>query len=387
MCVLDGITLVSFEQFGAGPYASMFFAAMGATVIKVEVPATGGDYARHTGTDTLGENDSLYFQAFNLNKKSVALDIKSVQGREDFDALVPNCDAVINNLRGSQPAKLGLEYKDLSKLNERLVCGHISAYGRENSRKDWPGYDFLMQAEAGFMALTGDPGAPPTRLGLSMVDYMTGMTLAFAVMGAIYRARQSGEGCDIDVSLFDVAVHQLAYQGTWALNGHGVTPRQPRSAHPSNVPCQLQKTADGWIYIACMHQKFWAILARAIGLETLIEDPRFQRADDRLKNRAVLTDLLDERFQTDTTDTWLKHLATKIPVAPINELDKALSSPFLRDEAQMVTAIDHPNAGSLNVLSNPIRVNGKRLALAAGPKLGADTESVLNGAWAKTAAE
>ena len=152
--------MLTLEQFGAGPYGTMFLAELGAEVIKVEAP--DGDPSRHVGPYRLGAADSEYFQAWNLGKKSVTLDIKSTEGRRQFEALVKTADCVVNNLRGTQPARLAIDYASLKHLKPSIVCLHISAYGRANERADWPGYDFLMQAEAGLMELTGEPDGPPT---------------------------------------------------------------------------------------------------------------------------------------------------------------------------------------------------------------------------------
>ncbi|MEO5830422.1 MAG: CoA transferase, partial [Rhodanobacter sp.] len=203
---LQGIRILAVEQYGAGPYGSMHLADLGAEVIKIESPP-GGDVSRATGPYFLGEGDSQFFQTFNLNKRSLRLDLKAAAGREVFERLVGSAAAVLNNLRGDQPAKLGLDYATLGKLNPKIVCAHLSAYGRDNERAAWPGYDYLMQAEAGFMALTGEPGQPPSRFGLSMVDYMTGTTMAMGLLAALLGAGRSGIGRDVDVSLFDVALH------------------------------------------------------------------------------------------------------------------------------------------------------------------------------------
>lgn len=211
---LKGVRILTLEQFGAGPYGSMMLADLGADVLKVENPFTGGDASRGMGPHYLGENDSHYFQTFSLNKRSVGLSLKTPEGREAFHALVRNADAVLNNFRGDQAEKLGLDYAALGQVNERVVCAYISAYGRDNDRKSWPGYDYLMQAEAGWMQLTGEPGAPPARYGLSIVDFLTGTTAALALVAALVGAGRSGRGQDVDVSLFDVALHQLSYPGT-----------------------------------------------------------------------------------------------------------------------------------------------------------------------------
>jgi crotonobetainyl-CoA:carnitine CoA-transferase CaiB-like acyl-CoA transferase len=179
---LEGIRIIAVEQYGAGPYGSMYLADLGAEVIKIENHATGGDVSRANGPYFLGNEDSEFFQTFNANKKSFALDLKAPGGRAVFERLVANSDAVLNNLRGDQPKKLGLDFLTLSKIKPSIVCAHLSAYGRDNDRTDWPGYDYLMQAEAGFCMLTGEPDGPPARFGLSVVDFMTGMTMSIAML-------------------------------------------------------------------------------------------------------------------------------------------------------------------------------------------------------------
>jgi crotonobetainyl-CoA:carnitine CoA-transferase CaiB-like acyl-CoA transferase len=242
---LSGVRILTFENFGAGPFGSMYLADLGAEVIKIENRLQGGDASRGMGPYFLGENDSDYFQALNLNKRSISLNVKTPEGREAFQRLVGTADAVLNNLRGDQPDKLGLTYEALSAFNPRIVCAHLSAFGRDNERRGWPGYDYMMQAEAGYLSVTGEPGTPPARFGLSVIDFMTGVTTALALVAALFGAQRSGKGRDVDVSLFDVALHQLSYPGTWYLNQGLVTGRLPRGAHPSAVPVQLYRTADG----------------------------------------------------------------------------------------------------------------------------------------------
>lgn len=381
---LSGLRIISFEQFGAAPYATMFLADMGAEVIKVE--GKDGDYARQTGPQTLGEGDSLYYQCFNLNKESIILNLKDADDRSTFEAIVKDCDAVINNLRGNQPAKLGIDYESLKSINPGIVCGHISAYGRTGSRADWPGYDFLMQAEAGFMALTGDPGATPTRVGLSMIDYMTGMMLAFGVVSAIRKAERDGTGMDVDVSLFDAAVHQLAYQGTWYLNEGLVTPRLPRSAHPSSVPVQLYKARDGWIYICCMNQNFWDLLLGLINRKDLNDDPRFAGMEARKENRDALTEILDDVFSERDAADWMNILKGKIPAAPVRSLEDAVDNPFI-EESGMIAHVPHPSGRDLRFFANPIKLNGERLDQRAAPALDADGAKIRKRASGSKAAE
>ncbi|MCA1857358.1 CoA transferase [Massilia oculi] len=372
---LAGVRIVAVEQYGAGPFGSMYLADLGAEVIKIENPHSGGDVARASGPFFLGEGDSQFFQTFNRNKKSLSLDLKQPAGRAVFERLVMSADAVMNNLRGDQPDKLGLTYAALSHLKPALVCAHLSAYGRDNERAAWPGYDYLMQAEAGYMHLTGEPDGPPTRMGLSMVDYMTGITTALALSAALVGAGRTGRGRDVDVSLFDVALHQLTYPGTWYLNGGHVTTRQPASAHPSTVPCQAFATADGWIFVMCMTEKFWQSLLEVLDAPALASDPRFASVAGRAEHRAALLPQLQQAFRARPSAHWLAALAGRIPIAPICALDTALDNPHVAATG-MLQSLDHPQ-GPLRVLSNPIKVNGARLPGRACPPMGADNAGLL----------
>jgi crotonobetainyl-CoA:carnitine CoA-transferase CaiB-like acyl-CoA transferase len=385
MTPLTGLRILTFEVFGAGPYGSMFFADLGAEVIKIENAATGGDPARHVGPHMLGPGQSQYYQTWNMNKQSVALDIKTPAGRAAFERLVTGADAIINNLRGDQPEKLGIDYASLKRLNPKIVCLHISAYGRDNARRSWPGYDYLMQAEAGIMGVTGEPDGPPSRIGCSMVDFMTGVTGAFGLLACIMRARQTGIGCDVDTCLFDVALHQHSYAGVWYLNEGDAARRQPRNAHPSVAPVQTFPTADGWIFIMCMTDKFWDLLVGAIGRPDLKADPRFVSQDLRRQNRAALTEVLDAELRKRSTKEWLSVLTGVLPVAPVYEMDQALDAPFVR-ETGMVRTVQHPRRADLRVLANPLKIDGVRPRQTAAHDLGADTARLLGEAAARAAA-
>jgi len=372
---LAGYRILSAEQYGAGPYGTMFLAQLGAEVIKIEPPGRG-DTARAVGPHFLRENESVYFQSFNLNKRSVTLDLTCDDGRKVLRELVGSAHAVANNLRGDLPSKLGLTYADLQDANPAIVCAHLSAYGRDNARASWPGYDYLMQAEAGFMALTGEPDAPPTRFGLSMVDFMTGAMMAVGLLAALVDAQRSGRGRDVDVDLLSAAVHQTSYPALWYLNEGDVTGRTARSAHPSVTPSQTFRTADGWIFVMAQLPKFWTVLTARIGREDLAGDPRFATPADRLANRAELTALLDGVFSTQPTSHWIERLAGHMPVAPVFTLDHALDNPYLR-ETGMIDSVDHPDRAGLQVLASPIKIDGQRLPSRAGPLLGDDTDAVL----------
>lgn len=373
---LQGVRILTFEAFGAGPFGSMYLADLGAEVIKIENRAQGGDATRGMGPYFLGEHDSHFFQTFNFNKRSVCLDLKTAEGQQAFKRLVARSDAVLNNLRGDQPDKLGLTYAALRESNPRIVCAHLSAYGRDNERRAWPGYDYLMQAEAGYLHVTGEPGSPPARMGLSIIDFMTGITTALALVSSLLGAARTGVGRDVDVSLFDVALHQLSYPGSWYLNEKLVTGRSPRSAHPTATPVQLFRTADGWIFIMCMTEKFWQELMRVLGQPPLASDPRFTTMPLRREHRDELTPLLDEIFSGDTTARWLQRLQGVLPAAPVNDMAQALDNPFPLATG-MVRRTPHPLRDDFRALANPIKLDGQRLPSRSGPGLGADTDAVL----------
>jgi crotonobetainyl-CoA:carnitine CoA-transferase CaiB-like acyl-CoA transferase len=373
---LAGVRIIAVEQYGAGPFGTQHLADLGAEVIKVENPVEGGEVGRAVGPYFFEEGDSHFFQSFNRNKKSVTLNLKDPADKATLIELIKTADALYDNLRGDLPAKLGLTYADLAEYNPKLVCAHLSAYGREGERKAWPGYDYLMQAEAGYCAITGEPGGPPARFGISIIDMMTGTTAALALLAALVGARASGIGRDIDVSLYDVAMHNLNYLGTWYLNDGIKTDRAPRSAHPSLTPSQMYRTQDGWMFIMCNKEKFWGILAQLIDRPEWASDPRYCNFKARLAHRDQLTEELDAVLMTATTEQWLKHFAGQVPAAPVNDVGQALDNPFARAQGLIVES-EHPARGTIKTLACPIRCPGVTLPSQAAPRLGAHNQSIL----------
>ncbi len=374
---LEGLRILTLEQYGAAPYGTQVLCELGAEVVKIENPATGGDASRATGPFFLGEKDSQYFQAFARGKKSVALDMKSAEGRADFERLAAQSDAVVNNLRGDQPEKLKLTYAHLKAANPKIVCAHLSAYGRDNERAGWPGFDYLMQAEAGFLWLTGEPDAPPTRFGLSVVDFMTGSLMAVGLLAAVLRARASGQGCDVDVALFDTALHQLSYPGVWYLNEGVKTQRLPGGAHPASAPSQVFRTKDGWMMLMCQTQKFWEAFCHRAGRPDLIDDPRFPTPEARRARLAETVEAVEAVLQEATTAAWVERLAGVTPCGPVYDLGEALSGPFPKSIG-MIDVVAHPDRPEgLAMLACPIKIDGARMPGARGPKLGEHTELYL----------
>jgi crotonobetainyl-CoA:carnitine CoA-transferase CaiB-like acyl-CoA transferase len=377
---LAGLRLLSFEQFGAGPFATMNLADLGADVIKVEQPPTDGDppgdIARHTGGFPLGENDSQYFQTFNRNKRSLTLDVRRPEGKAALHRLVIGCDAVLNNLRGDLPARLGLDYAALSEVKPAIVCVHLSGYGRTGDRASWPAYDYLAQAEAGFAALTGEPEGPPARAGLPVIDLLSGLTAALSLLAGVRGAQATGRGCDMDVSLYDVAVQNLTYVATWYLNDRFAVPRRPRGGHPFIVPCEMVPTRNGHLFVMCVKPVFWRRYCEIVGMPELARDPRFRGFEERLANRDALMDILDPVMRDRTSAEWVALLAGKVPVGPVMTLAEALDNPFLHARGG-VLGLPHPARPDLCTVANAIRMNGAVLPGRYGPSYGGDTAAVL----------
>ena len=375
---LADVRVLAVEQFGAGPWGTLQLADLGAEVIKIEDPSVGGDVGRYVPPFQEGE-DSLFFETFNRNKKSISLDLRHPRGREVLEDLVRAVDVVYSNLRGDQPRKLGLTYEQLRHANPRIVCCSLSGFGMTGPRAAEGGYDYMMQGLAGWMALTGEPGGPPTKAGLSLVDLSGGYVAAIAVLAGLWRARRDGVGCDCDVSLFETALAELMYVGTWAATKGYAPPRRANSAHPSIVPFQNFPTADGWIVVACPKPKFWEKLCEAIGRPELRDDPRFADFAARDANRDALLPILEAAFAERTSAAWLALLAEHgIPSSAVNEVAEALADPQAVARGAIVE-LEHPRFGTVREIATPLRVGEEERPLRRAPARGEHTEKVLLG--------
>ncbi|MEY2954004.1 MAG: hypothetical protein RLZZ401_2091 [Pseudomonadota bacterium] len=370
---LSDVKIIAIEQYGAGPFGTQHLADLGAEVIKVENHHDSGDVGRAVGPHYFGPGDSHFYQSFNRNKKSITLDLKQTDGQAVLHRLTQDADVVFNNLRGDLPVKLGLTYEALKAFNPKIVCGHLSAYGRTGSRAAWPGYDYLMQAEAGYLSLTGEPDGPPARMGLSIIDLMTGTTAAMGLLAGVIGARATGQGRDVDVSLFDVALHNLAYVATWYLNGGTAIRRQTRSSHPSLTPSQLYRTQDGWIFLMCNKEKFWGVFAREVGRPEWATDHAYQSFANRLANRDQLTADVDALLQTATTAEWMNRLAGKVPVAPVYDVAQALDSDFVAEQERLLEFAH--TSGPVRMVASPVRAGNHPLRPA--PAMGEHTDEIL----------
>jgi len=376
MLPLEDVRIVAVEQYGAGPFGSMHLADLGADVIKIEDPRTGGDVGRYVVPFQDGE-DSLFFETFNRNKRSLSLDLSTTAALGVLRDLVRVSDAVYSNLRGDIPEKLGLTYALLEDVNPRIVCCSLSGFGMNGPRKAEPAYDYIVQGLAGWMSITGEPGGPPTKSGLSLVDYCGGIVAALALVTGIHAARRDGRGMDCDLALFDVALSMLSYPATWHMNGGYEPVRTPHSAHPSLVPFQNFETRDGWIVVACAKEKFWQRLVAVIGRPELAEDPRFDNFAARSRHRHVLIPILTEIFRDRPTDHWLSRLAgAGIPTGPINTVEQALAEPQTAARSVLVETA-HPLWGRVKAPASPVRVGNPRVEHRRGPQRNEDAEAIL----------
>lgn len=375
---LDGLRILALTQLGAGPYGMQVLGDLGAEIIKIEDPTTSGDEARRVPPEPIG-GDSLYYQSFNRHTRSLTLNLRTPAGRGLFRRLAARVDAVYANPRGDLPAKLGIDYASLKDVNPRLVCCTLTGFGRSGPRAADPAYDYLLQGLAGFMSVTGEPDGPPVRSGVAVVDFAGGVMSALGLMVALLRARATGIGGDVDVSLHDTAISMLTYFATSYLRS-GVEPRRFRhGSHSSVVPSQSFATRDGWVLVMCMKDKFWLRLTELLGRPDLARDRRYAGFSERLQHRDALLAELEPIFRTRTTAEWIALLLGQVPCAPVNDVAQALADEQVAHR-NMVVSVEHPRYGTLREVGCPIKIDDIEPRYAPGAALGADTEAIL-GEW------
>jgi len=372
---LADVRVIALEQFGAGPWGTMQLADLGAEVIKIEDPTVGGDVARYV-PPFAQEQSSLFFESFNRNKRSIALDLRHPDGRAAFERLVARADAVFSNLRGDQPAKLRIRYEDLAEINPRLVCVSLSGFGTSGPRAAQGAYDTTIQALAGWMSVTGGPAEPPTKSGLSLVDYSAGYVAAIALLAGIWQARRDGRGCDVDLSLFETALALLTYMGTWTASRGWRAQRLSDSSHQTVVPFQTFRAADGWLAVACAKESLWRALCDALERPELAVDPRFADLTARNANRDALVALLAEAFGERPVAEWVALLERHgVPSASVNDIEGALADGQVQARGALV-GYEHPTLGAVRTVASAL---GETLTAepGRGPLLGEHTREVL----------
>jgi crotonobetainyl-CoA:carnitine CoA-transferase CaiB-like acyl-CoA transferase len=372
---LEGVRVLAFSQFGAGPFATLNLADMGAEVIKIEDPSTGGEISRFVPPHRIA-GDSLYFQSWNRNKRSILLDLRKPEGVRVFHDLVKVADVVFNNMRGDLPAKLGLNRAGLSGLNPKIVCCSLNGFGAEGPAASDPGYDYLMQAAVGYMSITGDPAGSPTACGISVIDHAAGFAAAMAIVSALYAAQKTGQGRDVEVSLLDTAYSMLSYLAVWNLNRGFEPQRYSGSAHQTLVPVQTFQTSNGFLTIFCGKEKFWQLLCEAFEDPALAADPRFSTFELRFQHRDFVISKVQAHFLRKTTAEWLVLLKGKVPCAAVRSLTEALADPDLETRRTIVT-VEHPTFGTIRQVNTPARFSGSDRVHSRAPSLGEDTVRIL----------
>jgi len=374
MMPLSDVRILAIEQYGAGPFGSLQLADLGADVIRIETPA--GDVAR--GVPPFAEGgDSLFYESLNRNKRGIVLDLASPGGRLVFEDLVARSDVVYSNLRGDVVETLRLRYEELSHVNPAIVCCSLSGFGLTGPRRGEPAFDYMLQGLCGWMELTGDPDGPPTKSGLSLVDFAAGIAASASILAGLHAARRDGQGCDCDLSLFDTAMSMLTYVATWQSSRGHATARQPASSHPTLTPFQMFRTSDGWIVAGGSKEKFWRSMARALDREDLIRDRRFANFALRLEHREILIAELNAVFITATTDHWLQRLSEEsVPCSPVNTVAEALKDPQTMARGSVVVT-EHPRFGVVHSMAGAVRAGPQRSEHRRAPFMGEDTRSVL----------
>ncbi|MGB5247241.1 MAG: CaiB/BaiF CoA-transferase family protein [Woeseia sp.] len=379
---LAGIRVLDLSRVLAGPWASQLLADYGADVIKVERPATGDD-TRHWGPPWLADADgnatseSAYFLASNRNKRSVTVDISTPGGQTIVRDLAAGSDIFLENFRVGALQPFGLDAASLRARFPRLIYCSISAYGQDGPRAGEAGYDAMIQASAGLMSVTGERAGPPLKTGVAVADLMAGMYAVTAILAALHARGTDGSGQHIDIPLFDTQLAWLANQAMNYLVSHEV-PARLGNAHPNIVPYQSFATADSYLMLAVGNDRQFAACLECLELQELATDKRFRSNALRVAHRAELIPLMEQRFATQATDTWLTLFASAgVPCGPVNDLQQVFDSEQVVAR-QLLASLPHPLAGSVPAVANPVRFSATPATLrSAPPLLGEHTSDVL----------
>ncbi len=370
---LAGIRVLDFTRVLAGPAASLALADLGAEVIKIEPPGSGDETRDFP---PIREGESHYFLSVNRGKKSIVIDLKAPDGVALAKALAAKCDIVVENYRPGVMDRLGLGYEALSAVNPALIYCAISGYGQTGPLKDRPSFDIVLQAMSGALSVNGEPGQPPTKLGIPLGDLVGGINGPIAILAALHERGRTGKGRYIDISLMDGLIGMLGYiaQLAWF---NGEDPRPQGSQHPNLVPYGAFPASDGSIIVACLTNSFWGKICDALGCPEKAADPRYDAIQKRRDARDEVNAIVSA-FTRDRTVAELVELFTRyeVPHAPILGVTEALSQPQTVAR-EMVVEVDHPVLGSIPIVNRPIKFDEKQARPAAPPVLGQHTDAIL----------
>jgi crotonobetainyl-CoA:carnitine CoA-transferase CaiB-like acyl-CoA transferase len=370
---LRGIRVVDVTTSLAGPYCTEVLAALGADVVKIEPPGVG-DEARTWGPPWW-KGESTLFLTVNAGKRSVCVDLR--RGNDVMLRLVDGADVLVQSLRPGLADERGLGAEALSARNPRLVYCSIRSFGRTGPWRDRPGYDPLAQAAGGIVSVTGEPGRDGVRAGVSVSDQGTGMWAAIGILAALHERERSGEGREVDVSLYETALGFMAYHLSGFLAA-GAVPAPHGTAFPSIVPYQAFSASDGRLMVAAGNDRLFAALVDALGLPELASDARFTTNADRVANREALVPLLDASFAAEPRARWLARLADAgVPAAPVQDVAEVASAEQT-EALEILQELPHPTVGDLRIPAFPVSIDGERVRHpSAPPELGAHTAEVL----------
>ena len=369
---LGGVRILDLSRVLAGPYATMMLADLGAEVIKIEPPA--GDDTRGWGPP-FRDGESAYFLAVNRGKKSVALNLKTAEGKAALTRLLKGADVLVENFRPGTLARLGFPAEEVMRRRPRLIWCSVSAYGQYGPLSKKPGYDAIMQGEAGWMGLTGPPEGPPTKIGASLADICAGMMASSGILAALYARERDGRARRVDVALFDSVVATLCYQAQGYLLT-GEEPVRSGNAHPSLTPYESFGARDGQVIVGVGNDSLWKRFCRVAAPE--LDRPRFEKNPDRVRRRVELRALLKPVFRARSLDDWESTLGgAGIPVGRVRSVADILESAQLRARG-MVVERTHPVVGKLRLVGNPIQFDGRsRAAPLPPPTMGQHTGEAL----------
>ena len=379
---LQGMRVLDLTRALAGPYCAMMLGDLGADVIKLERPGSG-DESRGWGPPFVGapygpyRGESAYFLATNRNKRSITVNLKSPDGQDIVRRLAGSVDVFMENFRTGILERMGLGYEDLKAVNPRLIYCSISGYGRTGPYAQRPGYDFIIQAEGGFMGITGPEEGPPSRVGVPIIDITTGMFASTAILAAMRARDMTGQGQLIDLGLLDAQVALLTNVASNHLVG-GQEHRRLGNAHPNITPYEAFQARDRWFALAAANDGQWAVLCRAVNRPDLIDDPRFFDNNARVANRGVLRELLDEAFASRDAEEWLAEFRKAgLPCGPINSIPEVFAHPQA-DARNLVLETEHPTAGAVRMPGFPYKLSQTPASVRRPPpRLGEHTEEVL----------
>jgi crotonobetainyl-CoA:carnitine CoA-transferase CaiB-like acyl-CoA transferase len=371
---LEGIRVIDMTQVMAGPFCCMLLGDMGADVIKVEPP--GGETTRHMAFG-LAPGVSAPFLAVNRNKRGITLDLKRPEAVAVLERLAATADVLVENYRPGVARRLGIDYETLRSVNPRLVYCSISGFGQTGPYADRGGYDLIAQGMSGIMSATGSPDGPPVKVGVPVTDLGAGLFGVIGILCALRARRVTGRGQFVDTSLFEAGLALSAWEATeyWYT---GQIPRRLGTAHRLSAPYQAFRASDGRFTVGAANSRLWPRFCRLLGLDRLIEDPRFATVGDRVKNQRELERLIEEVTVTRLRADWLAQCeAAGIPAGPIYSIPEALADPHAQARG-MVQEYNYPGVGPVKALGNPVKLSRSPARLVKGaPRLGEDNVAVL----------